>query len=191
MPFPVHSLTLKNAQFDISHFWTSACWYLLILLHIPRNVREPFRMDETLCLTAEDTKEQEWEGSIYKAYWKNEGKITNFSAIVISGTVTFFKSWVKGRILSWCEEYSLTSRVLLCVARLVSKEHLFLRMDLELCFSLLQEMYLYKLQNNFALLLVVIVHFVMQYINFSDNTYVKFKIDLPPRTCTYPFHFQG
>lgn len=125
MPFPVHSLTLKNAQFDISHFWTSACWYLLILLHIPRNVREPFRMDETLCLTAEDTKEQEWEGSIYKAYWKNEGKITNFSAIVISGTVTFFKSWVKGRILSWCEEYSLTSRVLLCVARLVSKEHLF------------------------------------------------------------------
>lgn len=62
-------------------------------------------------------------------------------------------------------------------------------MDLELCFPLLQEMYLYKLQNNFALLLVVIVHFVMQYINFSDTLYVKFKIDLPPRTCTYPIPF--
>lgn len=56
---------------------------------------------------------------------KKEGKITNCSAVVISGTVIFFKSQVKGIILSWCEEYSLTSRVLLCVARLVSKEHLF------------------------------------------------------------------
>lgn len=43
-------------------------------------------------------------------------------------------------------------------------------MDLELCFLLLQEMYLYKLQNNFALLLVVIVHFVMQYISISVIT---------------------
>jgi len=45
-------------------------------------------------------------------------------------------------------------------------------MDLELCFPLVQEMYLFKLPNNFTLLLVI-VHFVMQYINFSD-THVKF-----------------
>lgn len=49
-------------------------------------------------------------------------------------------------------------------------------MDLELCFPLLQEMYLYKLQNNFALLLVVIVHFVMQYINFSDTLMSNLKL---------------
>lgn len=49
-------------------------------------------------------------------------------------------------------------------------------MDLELCFPLLQEMYLYKLQNNFALLLVVIVHFVMQYINFSDTLLSNLKL---------------
>lgn len=48
-------------------------------------------------------------------------------------------------------------------------------MDLELCFPLLQEMYLYKLQNNLALLVVLIVHFVMQYINFSDTLLSNLK----------------
>lgn len=49
-------------------------------------------------------------------------------------------------------------------------------MDLELCFPLLQEMYLYKLQNNLALLVVLIVHFVMQYINFSDTLLSNLKL---------------
>lgn len=48
-------------------------------------------------------------------------------------------------------------------------------MGLELCFPLLQEMYLYKLQNNLALLVVLIVHFVMQYINFSDTLLSNLK----------------
>lgn len=98
---------------------------------------------------------------------KKRGEITNFSAVVSSGTIIFYKSR---------EEFYLVVRntVLPQGCFYVSLDWLarsifFLRMDLELCFPLLQEMYLYKLQSNFALLLVVIVHFVMQYINFSDT----------------------
>lgn len=155
---------LGSTQFGINHFSTAACWVSAYLhIHL-KNVWESLRTGEP-----PGPRGRRCDSSSEKASCIKQGEITNSSAIVSSGTILFFKSQVKGRVISWCEEYSLTSRVLLCVTRLVSKEHLFSGMDLDLCFPLLQEMYLYKLQNNFALLLVVIAHFVMQYINFSDT----------------------